>query len=122
MCPAHSTAARRRTVAQRNEPIPRHTGRSSAAGWRSGMKGTTTMQIPAFVRQHPGWTAFAVGSVALGAANAAAPENDFVKASNTVSLWGGLAAGVFGSGPVAGVGMGLLGASLIGQAVGRATA
>lgn len=78
------------------------------------------MQLPAIVRQHPGWTTFAVGSVGLGAANAAAPENDFTNAANTVAFWGGLVAGVAGSGPVASVGFGVLGASLIGQAVQRA--
>jgi hypothetical protein len=79
------------------------------------------MQIPAFIRQHPGWTTFAVGSVALGAANAAAPDNDFVGAANTVSFWGGLGTGIFASGPLAGVGFGLLGASLIGQGVRKST-
>jgi hypothetical protein len=76
------------------------------------------MQLPAFVRQHPGWTTFAVGSVALGAANAAAPDNDFVNAANTVGLWGGLGTAIFARSPqVSAVGMGLLGASLIGTAV-----
>ena len=75
------------------------------------------MQIPAFVRQHPGWTTFAVGSIALGAANAAAPDNDFVGAANTVSFLGGLGTAIFARPPVAAVGFGLLGASLIGQAV-----
>jgi hypothetical protein len=80
------------------------------------------MQIPAFVRQHPGWTTFAIGSVALGAANAAAPDNDFVHAANTIGLWGGLGTAIFANGPLSAVGMGLVGASLIGQAVKRGNA
>ena len=80
------------------------------------------MQIPAFVRQHPGWTTFAVGSIAFGAANAAAPDNDMVNAANTVGLIGGFGTAVFASSPqVSAIGFGLLGASLIGQAVKRQT-
>ena len=79
------------------------------------------MQIPAFIRQHPGWTTFAVASVGLGAANAAAPDNDFVGAANTVSFLGGIGTAIFAKGPMAGVGAGLLGASLIGQAVNKST-
>jgi hypothetical protein len=80
------------------------------------------MQIPAFVRQHPGWTTFALGSIVLGAANAAAPDNDFVNAANTVGFLGGMGTGVFANSPqISAIGFGLLGASLIGQAVKHST-
>ena len=80
------------------------------------------MQIPAFVRQHPGWTTFAVGSVALGAANAAAPDNDFVNAANTVATIGGFGTAIFASSrQVSAIGMGLAGAGLLGTLVKQQT-
>lgn len=73
----------------------------------------------AAIKAHPAITAFAVGTAALGTANAVAPEHDLVRAANTGTFLAGLGLGIFGgAAPVQAVGGALAGAAMIGHVIG----
>lgn len=80
------------------------------------------------IARHPGIATFVGGSITLGALNAALPDNGGVDAVNTVTFFGGGAVGLIGaSGKFTAtnhsmhvIGLGALGAGLVGHAIGRA--
>ena len=80
------------------------------------------------IARHPGIATFVGGSIVLGALNAALPDNEVVDAGNTLAFFGGGAVGLIGaSGKFTAanhnmhvIGLGALGAGLVGHAVGKA--
>lgn len=79
------------------------------------------------IAQHPGITAFAVGTTAITAATVASPDHKIggldlqVASAAAVAAGGitGIAAGIFGHGTLSAVGFGVFGAGLIGVVVNR---
>ena len=78
-----------------------------------------------FVARHPGITTLVAGGTALAAANLAAPDNDLVGAVNTVAVGGGLVSLLLGATGAFthanrvnyAVGLGLMGAGMIGTGI-----